>query len=84
MTPYGDIPWTRLSRFNDDEMRALMKEVVDKIYAILLRLEDTKFLEDLDNYGKVYTRTWDAPIDIPDLNERLRNFPRANRRIDQP
>ena len=35
VTPYGEIPWSRLSRFCDAEMTALMIEVVDRVYTIL-------------------------------------------------
>lgn len=40
VSPLGDIPWSRLSRFNDDEMRDLMIEVVDRCYAFVRLLSD--------------------------------------------
>jgi hypothetical protein len=39
VTPYGEIPWNKLSRVRDDEMREFMKQVVDRLYTVLLRLE---------------------------------------------
>lgn len=39
VTPYGEIPWSRLSRFGDEEMKALMMEVVDRVYTILTHPE---------------------------------------------
>jgi hypothetical protein len=35
VTPYGEIPWSRVSRLDDEEMKALMTEVVDRVYTIL-------------------------------------------------
>jgi hypothetical protein len=35
VTPYGEIPWSRVSRLDDEEMKALMMEVVDRVYTIL-------------------------------------------------
>ena len=40
VSPYGDIPWERLSRLSDDEMRALMIDVVNRSYALLGELFD--------------------------------------------
>jgi hypothetical protein len=31
-SPYGEIPWPRLSRLSDEEMKALMIDVVNKTY----------------------------------------------------
>lgn len=32
VTPYGEIPWTRLSRISDEKMKALMIEVTNKVF----------------------------------------------------
>lgn len=32
VTPYGEIPWTKVSRISNAEMKVLMQEVVDKLY----------------------------------------------------
>jgi len=34
-TPDGDIPWTELSRTSDPEMKALMTEVVDRVFTYM-------------------------------------------------
>src|SRR3954471_20614419 len=44
VTPYGEIPWNRLSRIRDDEMREMMRQVVDRLYTVLLRLDDPEFV----------------------------------------
>jgi hypothetical protein len=40
VTPAGEIPWPKVSRIRDNEMRIFMKPVVDRLYTILLRLDD--------------------------------------------
>jgi hypothetical protein len=65
VTPAGEIPWTRVSRIRDDEMRAFMKQVVDRLYTILLRLDDAEFVERIDHYARRMTRAWDAPKNLP-------------------
>jgi hypothetical protein len=39
-SPYGAIPWTKVSRLNDDEMRRLMIDVVDRTYRFIHTLFD--------------------------------------------
>ena len=39
-TPAGEIPWPEVSRFNDDEMKALMIDVVNRAYLWLRWLFD--------------------------------------------
>ncbi len=34
-SPFGSIPWSRVSRFNDQEMNQLMMDVVDRTYQFL-------------------------------------------------
>lgn len=38
VTPFGEIPWKDLSRFNDDEMKTLMVDVVNHTYTWLTAL----------------------------------------------
>ena len=40
VTPFGEIPWKEISRISDPEMKALMIEVVNKVYTFLSHLED--------------------------------------------
>ncbi len=42
VTPHGEIPWPELSRLNDDEMKVLMVEVVNKTYSFLMLLLTSK------------------------------------------
>src|SRR5262252_4439840 len=42
VSPYGEIPWQRLGRFSDDEMKVLMIDVVDRCYEFLSELLDRR------------------------------------------
>ncbi|SFG37261.1 hypothetical protein SAMN05518801_12037 [Novosphingobium sp. CF614] len=46
VTPFGDIPWNQLSRITDEEMKALMIEVVNKVYTFIIHMEDLVSLRD--------------------------------------
>lgn len=39
-TPYGQIPWNRLSRISDEEMKLLMQDVVNHTYRFIQELFD--------------------------------------------
>ena len=41
-SPYGEIPWPNLSRLNDEEMKALMIDGVNKTYHALIVLFDDR------------------------------------------
>jgi len=45
-TPAGEIPWSKLSRLSDEEMKRLMIDVVNRTYLVLQRLFD----EDVGSY----------------------------------
>ena len=62
VTPYGEIPWQKLSRLSDDEMKRLMQEVVNKVYTFLSRQAEPGFLEAFLRMGEMYTRRWDEPV----------------------
>ena len=40
VTPFGQIPWSRLSRFDDREMKTLMVDVVQRAYQFIQELFD--------------------------------------------
>ena len=66
VTPAGEIPWSRLSRMRNDEIREFMKQVVDRLYTVLLRLDDPEFVARMDQYARRLTRAWDEPKNLPD------------------
>ncbi len=60
VTPYGEIPWQKLSRISDAEMKRLMKEIVNKLYTFLHRQDEKAFLEAFMRMGGLYAARWDA------------------------
>ena len=61
IAPTGEIPWTEVSRISDEEMKRLMKEVVNKLYTVLASLDDAEFMAALNDWGDRYTAKWDEP-----------------------
>ena len=62
ISPYGEIPWNKLGRISDDEMKQLNKGAVDYIYNLFKNLLDGNLwpllecLKEQDNLPR-----WDAP-----------------------
>jgi hypothetical protein len=63
ISPYGEIEWADLSRISDDEMRRLMKEVVNKLYSVLLRLGEPKIVAAVMINAQRMANKWDKPQD---------------------
>jgi hypothetical protein len=65
VTPYGEIPWSALSRISDDEMKLLIIEIVNKVYTFLIHSDDLAALTP--------NKKWQQPeIDGPLLRLALR------------
>ncbi|PKP94139.1 MAG: hypothetical protein CVT77_03440 [Alphaproteobacteria bacterium HGW-Alphaproteobacteria-16] len=52
VTPYGEIPWTQLSRISDAEMRTLMIEITNKVFTFLTYAEDLAALGPAARWNK--------------------------------
>ncbi|WP_299006338.1 hypothetical protein [uncultured Caulobacter sp.] len=63
VTPYGEIPWARLSRLDDAEMKALMIEVVDRVYTVLTHPEPFMTL--------MGARAWNQPALDPAMMDAV-------------
>jgi hypothetical protein len=64
VSPYGEIEWAKLSRISNDEMRQLMREVVNKLYSVLVRLDEPRFVEAVNDHGRRMAAKWDEPKDV--------------------
>ena len=60
------IPWTDVSRLDDDEMRALMRQVVNRLYTFQICFTEPKF-QAVVNRWLGEARKWDEPV----LDRRL-------------
>ena len=54
------IPWPEVSHFGDDDMRALMREIVDKLYTFLLLSREPGFMDCIGIWMRSASR-WDEP-----------------------
>jgi hypothetical protein len=61
VTPFGEISWEKVSRISDEEMKRLMKGIVNQIYTFLCRQDDPEFLEWFVTMGSDYSARWDEP-----------------------
>lgn len=60
------ISWSEDSRIDDDEVRALMREIVDRLNTFHLRIDDPAFRAEIDRWAAATTH-WDAPKPDPIL-----------------
>ena len=63
------IPWNDVSHVDDDAMRDLMRQIVDRVYTFQAKAEDPAFLKVIDRWSSV-AAAWDEPrLDEVLLNE---------------
>jgi hypothetical protein len=61
-----EIPWPEVSHFDNDAMRALMQQIINRIYTFYLKSDDPQFRQKIDRWMEPSLR-WDKP----DLDERF-------------
>lgn len=83
VTPYGEIPWKKLSRLSDKEMRALLLDIEKNIVRVLTNLP--KMLEKAGTLEKYYEEiqywgfgdgngvSWDLPKKLYDEQKKMNN-----------
>jgi hypothetical protein len=54
------IPWTEVSHFDDDAMRSLMQQVVNRLYTFHLKTDDIGFHNLITRWTSI-AKTWDDP-----------------------
>ena len=54
------IPWSEISRINDDEMRDLMRQIVNRLYTFHLSSDDPGLRSEIDRWMSVAGK-WDDP-----------------------
>jgi hypothetical protein len=65
VTSDREIPWNEVSRISQEEMKTLMKQVVDKLYTVLMSLENEEAMDLVFRRGHDYTHHWDDPEFLP-------------------
>jgi hypothetical protein len=71
VTPDREIPWNDASRITQAEMKKLMKQVVNKLYTVLMSLEDEEAMHLLFTQGEQYTYHWGEPEFLPTFLKRF-------------
>lgn len=54
------IPWSEVSRIDDDEMRALMRDIVNRLYTFHMGADDPKLRAEIEKWLPV-AESWDEP-----------------------
>lgn len=65
-----EIAWNDASHLDDDQMRALMKEIVNRLYTFHVWIDDTDFRNTVEKWGAIANR-WDDPDDDLEFFRRL-------------
>ena len=55
-----EIPWTEVSHFDDDAMRDLVHQIVNRLYTFQLKTDDPHFQKLIDRWAAV-AQKWDDP-----------------------
>jgi len=55
-----EIPWARVSHIDDDQMRVLMRQVVNRLYTFHLKIDDPAFRAHIERWAQVAGK-WDEP-----------------------
>ena len=73
------IPWPEVSRIGNDEMRDLMREVVNRLYTYQVKAGDRHFIAMMDR-ALAEARGWDEPELDPAI---VSGIERARRRAEE-
>ena len=55
-----EIAWNDVSHLDDDQMRALMREIVNRLYTFNVSIDDLEFRDRVDRWARIADR-WDEP-----------------------
>ena len=61
VTPDREISWNELSRISDEEMKKLMIEVVNKLYTVLMSLENNEAMQIVFESEEDHAYHWNEP-----------------------
>lgn len=55
-----EIPWSSVSHIDDDQMRVLMRQIVNRLYTFHLKIDDPAFRAHIERWVQVSGK-WDEP-----------------------
>ena len=56
----NEYSWDEVSHITNDEMKSMMKGIVNRLYTFFMQGDDARFDKNMD-YHKRFTRKWDEP-----------------------
>ena len=65
-----EIAWNDVSHLDDDQMRDLMREIVNRLYTFHVWIDDADFRATVEKWGAIANR-WDDPDDDLEFFRRL-------------
>jgi hypothetical protein len=65
-----ELAWNDASHLDDDQMRALMKEIVNRVYTFYISIDDEEFRDRVDRWARLADR-WDEPDDDIEFFRKL-------------
>ena len=65
-----EIGWNAVSHLDDDQMRALMKEIVNRVFTFYISIDDEEFRDRVDRWARLADR-WDEPHDDIEFFRKL-------------
>jgi hypothetical protein len=77
VTPFGEIPWERVSRISDEEMKALMIDVASTLYTLLVDLDRKSAQAGMIAWAYDDIAKWDRPVIREGLRKSLQHPARS-------
>ena len=65
-----EIAWNDVSHLDDDQMRALMREIVNRLYTFNVSIDNLEFRNRVDRWARIADR-WDEPDEDIAFFQRL-------------
>ena len=74
------IPWPEVSRFDENEMRGLIREIVNKLYTFFVKAEDPDF-KAWNYFVRPQSYHWDRPKIDKALMHHVKEYARVRREV---
>ena len=65
-----EIAWNDVSHLDDGQMRALMREIVNRLYTFNVSIDDLEFRDRVDRWARIADR-WDDPHSDAQILKKL-------------